>query len=270
MRILAVLLGSMLALSLPRYDANQVPYRTAWGPYTVTVESVGKGDLAPQRLRILDRSGRTRIEVDDRQITDVETVPLTGRGSDDLHVTAYTGGAHCCSTDYFFSRRGGLHNVLVFGGGNDGINAIRDIDGDGRPEVLASNDVLAYVGDLAYAGSPHLPLVLKWDGRRFVDRTARFPRLVMSRVGEFRKALVDNATKSGEEADLERRYGAAGYYGCMLLLGRGTEAARWVGRYLPPGDRAWFRRYRPEAREALAATPGKIRVVQRRVYASSY
>jgi len=269
MRLLLILLSLTLARSMPNYDPDRLPYQASWGPYTVRVENAGRGDDASQRLRILDRARTTRIEVDDRQIMGVESVSLTGRGSDELRVTAFTGGAHCCSTDYFFSRREGLRTLLVFTGGNDGINAIRDLDGDGRPEILAGNDALAYTGDLSYAASPHLPLVLAWNGRRFVDRTAHFPRLVEARAREYRNALSKSAGKPGEDARDERRYGAAGYYACMLLLAKGPESARWIRPHLSRDDRSWFQRYQAEARAALAATPGKFRTAQRRVYRPS-
>src|SRR5262249_11979550 len=153
----------------PKYDEEKLPYRAQWGAYTVLVEKTGKEEFAPERVRILDGSGSVLREIQDQRFIDVSFPELNGGGTPELAVSAFSGGAHCCVTLYYFTQDGGLRNLLIFDAGNSDISDLKDLNGDGRPELIASSDVLAYFGGLSYADSPGLSLVIGWDGARYVD-----------------------------------------------------------------------------------------------------
>jgi hypothetical protein len=52
-------------------------------------------------------------------------------------VDAYSGGAHCCALTEIASFNGTGYGVVESYWGNTGY-ALRDLDGDGRPELVAS------------------------------------------------------------------------------------------------------------------------------------
>ncbi len=248
-----------------KHDESRLPYRRSWGRYTVRVEKTGAEPYSPDRLRIQDARGETVRELRGFRILRLDFPHLQPGGPPALQVSAFTGGAHCCFRTYFFSRNGGLRNLLIFNGGNCEITAIRDLDGDGRPEILAGNDALAYFGELPYAFSPQLELVIGWRGTRYVDVTRWFPgrsRMAARPYREqFRKAL--HSRESSGEA--ERRGAAAGYYANMAAAGRQTDAYRWLMRRMPEETWQWFVHHAAALRAATRTGGHTLSVSQARV-----
>lgn len=260
------LLAALLMGARPQ-DAENQPARTRWGAYTVVVEKVGKEEFSPSRLRILDSRGRVIREIQDQRFEVVEQVEMDGSPPAELHLTAYSGGAHCCFTDYWFTRKGGVRNLLIFDGGNGGVGGMKDLNGDGRKEILAGNDCLAYFGDLSYAASPSsLTMILGWNGKKYTDQTRRYPAQAMPQIASYKQAFLNGNKKKQDElsADMSR-LGAAGYYGGMLTLGRGKTARAWLMARMNASTRAWFLKHEKELLTAIAASDGKIRVSQAKV-----
>jgi hypothetical protein len=266
-----VLLLAALLLAPPKYDEEKLPYRVAWGAYTVTVEKLNTGEYAPERVRILDSRGHVVREIRDQRFVEVNFDKLTGKPPFELHVGAFSGGAHCCFTDYWFTQEGGLRNLLIFDGGNGGVAGIKDLSHNGRPEIIAGNDALAYFGDLSYAASPTgLIMVIGWNGKRYVDQTRRYPQEAQKAIASSRQAILEAARQPADTREETRRSGAAGYYAGMLTIGRGPEARRWLLKTLPMSTRTWLLAHEQELKKALAASESKIRVSQAKVLSSSF
>jgi hypothetical protein len=101
---------------------------------------------------------------------------LTGSKEPEVVVELYSGGAHCCIELQVLERSGAGPDLLRRSFGNASVSIV-DLDGDGRAELKTQDDRFAY-RFTSYAGS-WLPVqVLALDGRRFVDRTAAYPRLL--------------------------------------------------------------------------------------------
>jgi hypothetical protein len=260
-----VVASLLLAQPSPKFDPERLPYRAAWGPYTVVVEKVGAGDWDGERARVLDAGGQVLREVENQRITGVSFRDLTGEGTPDLWLSTFSGGAHCCSTDYFFTREGGLRNLLIFDGRNGGINAIKDLNGDGRPEILAGSDVLAYFADLPYAASPWMPMVIGWEGERYVDQTRRYPDRPRKQGLEYRGDLQKALGQKGELAEQSRRMGAAGYYANALVAGEGTAARAWILQHAPATTRGWLQRNERELRVLAVSGKTKLSTSQERL-----
>jgi hypothetical protein len=259
------LLAALLLGARPQDTENQ-PARTRWGAYTVVVEKVGKEEFSPARARILDSKGRVVQEIQDQRFETVELVEMDGTPPAELHLSAFSGGAHCCSTDYWFTQKGGVRNLLIFDGGNEGISGMKDLNGDGRKEILAGNDCLAYFGDLSYAASPSsLTMILGWNGRKYTDQTRRYPAQAMKQIASYKQAFLDAKKAKPDIAQDMSRLGAAGYYGGMLTIGRGKEARAWLMARMNASTRAWFLKHEKELLAAIAASDGKIRVSQAKV-----
>lgn len=248
----------------PKFDPEKLPYQAVWGPYTVVAEKTGDEQFPTQRARVVDARGRTEREVRDERIADVSYPALTGK-EPDLRVDAFSGGAHCCSTTYFFTREGGLRNVLIFEGSNGGVNAVKDLNGDGRPEIIASSDALAYFGGLPYAASPWIVMVIGWDGRRYVDQTRRFPERSLKQAAQYKAEFSKALRQKGDMAEDIRRSAAAGYYANSLAAGKGPAEWQWLVARAPTATRKWLEKNRKDLDQTPAVSAGKIRVSQEKI-----
>ena len=96
---------------------------------------------------------------------------ITGEGVPDLIIQEYSGGAHCCSTQYWFElneetgvlplgKLEGLHCDFVFD----------DIDRDGCWEAIGWDWMFAY-WNTCFAGSPAPEVVMRYYMGRFVVAT---------------------------------------------------------------------------------------------------
>jgi hypothetical protein len=198
-----------------------------WGPYTVALERLGAEGM---RVRVLGRRGLRHREVRDVRL-EVFFVELTARPPRELRVRGYSGGAHCCWTDYLFTQEDGLRNLLLFAGGNSTNMEVRDLDRDGLPELIAWNDVFVGFDGLCYVCFPLLPLVIGWDGRAYRDHTRRFPDLLRKHLEESRWQVETMRRKGAEAGHL--RGAALGYYAAALLLGQGATAEASLRRLAP-------------------------------------
>ena len=145
-----------------KFGETPLPYRVAWGPYTVSVEGARKHPTIGRRVRILDRKGRSLREVDAFYVGQVDFLDLDGSGVGELRVAAEPDNNIVADRRTFcFTRRGRLHNVLVMPSEFD---RLQDLGHDGRPELLSKNWApLEYVGDLCHACSPPIYLILRWN-----------------------------------------------------------------------------------------------------------
>ncbi len=257
----AVALVVLLASAFPPYDSQKLPYRAAWGSNRVVVERTGQ-DFPRVRARALDASRRVLRQVNEWDIADVAFHEIAPRGLPELVVTGYSGGAHCCFMDYVFTADGGVKTLLVFAGGNGRISAVQDLDGDGWSELIAHNDALAYFDDLCYACSPGLTIVIGWDGRRFIDRTRRFPQFARREAAEERKRFLTALPSTDQYAEEERRSAALGYFANMILLGEGPAARTWLLARAPESTRRWLVAEERDLRNALARTGRKFCTIQ--------
>src|SRR3954447_14020314 len=99
---------------------------------------------------------------------------LDADGEPEVVYTAYTGGAHCCVMAGFFELAADASHYSLADHlfGNPGF-AIKDLNHDGRPELLSADDAFAYrFTSYAFGGFPLL--VLRYDQGRFGEITARF------------------------------------------------------------------------------------------------
>jgi hypothetical protein len=197
-----------------------------------------------------------------------ELLSRSARASGEPQEKSETPAAHCCHTEYYFTREGGLRNLLIFDGRNSGISALKDLNGDGRPELLAGSDVLAYFDDLSFAASPEIQMVIGWNGTRYVDQTRRYPEPSRQLAREYRVTFRAAVERHGRQAEEARRSAAAGYYGNAVAIGEGAAARRWLLSHAPRTTRRWLLREEAALRRAVASGERKIRVSQETVLPS--
>jgi hypothetical protein len=254
---------SLISSFTPLYDFTKLPYRTSWGAYTIRVDKVVNQG---QRLRILDKQGRTVRSVSDVFIYKVELVSLHRGTSPALHVIASSGMAHGGQTEFLFTReKGVVRNVLVFLGDNGSLYRFQDLNSDGRKEILAYSDVLAYSGT-SFANSPIILMVLGWNGHEYVDRTRAFASQVRAEAKTYQRQWLQlqkqrklSAARRPETWSEDRWMGClAGYYGNMVAIGQEPEARRWILSQVQGRERERFMSFADEWKEKSASSDYKV------------
>lgn len=233
--------------------------RYRWGQYNV-VMYYHVEDWVQVQVQIQDRRGEVLREIwsSGKMLEDDNFVELTGGGTPELHIQTYSGGAHCCYVDYYFTQDGGLRNLLIFLGSNSAIYEVKDLNGDGRPELIANNDTLAYFDDLSHGSSPYMTMVIGWDGKRYVDQTRRYPALARQEARKYQTELLE------DPIDYSLRSVALGYYAISLVIGEGQAARAWLLKHADKETKEWLLSNEEELRRQLAKTC-KVGVSQNQV-----
>lgn len=135
------------------FQANAVRLQIARDGQTVLSRKLGRA--VPQALRVRD---------------------LDGNGEPEVIADFYTGGAHCCLFSLIYRYTGSTYAPLRHMWG-DPSYGLRDLDHDGKLELVSADDHFAYAFT-SYAGSA-LPLqIWSYRGGRMTVVTRRFPSLV--------------------------------------------------------------------------------------------
>jgi hypothetical protein len=157
---------------------------------------------------------------------------LDGDGEPEVLVDAYTGGAHCCALTEILRFTGAGYSTLEADWGNAGYD-LTDLDSDGRPELVASDD--AFAGAFtSYAASFFPPLVLDYDAAAnggFRDVTRGFPSLARRNMREALHTLRQARRQHYETLGI-----VAAYVADLYLLGRGQEVRPYLSRARRRGD----------------------------------
>ena len=242
------------------------------GPYTVWVVEGGLDD-GPGWVEI-NRHGMHLRTIRDRIISEARILPLSGTGAADLFVKTFSGGAHSSTTVYILGLREKLCTLLVFNADNYDIKAFKDLDHDGRQEMIAWDDSFAYY-DTSFAASPALPFVFHYERGRFRDATSRYPALLNAERAKAEKQLIAaigrkphrpaqspdaNDTYQNQEAwrqeDIRSAIIAA--YGDALVSGTARRTQVWLRAHLPASDWKWFLRARKDIELTVADRGRKI------------
>jgi hypothetical protein len=251
----ATCLAGVLAALAAAAGVQHAPVaRVTCGAYAAVPSGAGDSGR-PTRLSI-QKDGRLLQTVSDWWITRVDCADIGDDKTLELLVASYSGGAHCCETLRVWALEAKApRKILEYEAGNSGGFELRDLDGDGRLELLLGDDSFAYFGDLSYADSPNVvPLVACLTDAGFQDCTTRFPEVLRES-----KARYDQRLQGlGAGADVKQLEGAAlGVLALSVLLGEEPAA--------PDGLRAavsseemmrWLERARPKVHD-WARTRGK-------------
>ncbi len=249
---------------------HSLPYRAHWGSFIVGVEATGEDQRVANRLRIFDEAGRVLKEINASYIEAVDYPSLAGRaGLAQLQVTtAPDNNLVSERATYCFASRGTLHNILAIPGNIDGL---RDLDHDGRPELLLNNPApFEYVGGLCHAAYPPIFLILRWNGKHYHFANQRFPAAVLAQVRKKKKAFrADLQAFHDPRGSLSWDYlvgDAIGIYADLASIGRREAARRWLLARLPSRFvRKQFREILPEVEAHMAKFPLAVTTNQRSI-----
>jgi hypothetical protein len=244
-----LLLGCWGGLSkAPRAGAagHLTPLRSvsrASGPTRATLvyrrlQDLGRGDDYFTDARIVisrggNKSFRERIPLHPRLAPGTpvhgETRTLVVRDLDGDHepevmVELDSGGAHCCAWTrvYRYDAAHGRYVPLAhFWGNASSRPTITDVDGDGRPEFVSSDDRFAYDFN-GYAGSVRPIQIWSYGDGKFRDVTRLHPQLVRQDAARLWRFYVQDRRKlPGSARGLLPAWAAD-----LYLLGEGARADR--------------------------------------------
>lgn len=123
------------------------------------------------------------------EVTFEDVSLLEENGGDKIFlVSAYTGGAHCCTSLYSISVSAPKINLIdSIYLGNAGYG-IEDVDKDGNKEIVSGNDMLAYAFT-NYAETRFPSLIFKFSKGHFKDATSEFPAFVRFEIAELTEEM---------------------------------------------------------------------------------
>lgn len=260
---LALALSPIMAPALAQ--AATPPTPTKWGGLSIQLTRASMTDDSLPAARLTLRNGtRTIFTVSDFGI-EAKLIPLRPGGMPELVVRTFSGGAHCCSTSYIFTQdTGSVQNIGIIDESNYGFSPV-DLNKDGTFELVFVLDTLAYF-DYSYADSPGLSSVIGWDGIRLADRTRAYTYVPAQAAARELKELRSRMIDSPDLESLTPRL--SGYYGNMILAGRGAEAEKVIAAL--PGVaplKAWFAANRTALISALYGEPERrVQAVNSTVY----
>jgi hypothetical protein len=154
---------------------------------------------------------------------------LDGTAPPEVIVDAFSGGAHCCGMSEIYTGKHRLHQAW----GEFGVPAMRDADGDGKPEWHGIDGGFAYAFG-SFAGSAFPVKITNYAGNAIHDVTAQYPAEVqadMNRwLGEYQKVA-----KEGGQSEYVRSSLAA-YAADAYRLGQGDSAMATVQAAITAGQ----------------------------------
>lgn len=146
-----------------------------------------------------DYSCTVRVKKDGKEIATgkfseqtLEDVSLLEENNGDkiFLLSAYTGGAHCCTSIYSVNISGGKINLIdSLSLGNAGYG-IDDINNDGKKEIISGNDMFAYAFT-NYAETRFPAYVIKFNKGHFTDATGDFKELLYKEIEDLTGEMND-------------------------------------------------------------------------------
>ena len=191
----------------------------------------------------ISRHGRPLVTFREQLICKVRVLPLVDPHSADLMIQTFSGGAHYRTVIYLIHLGPRLCPLLTFSADNSDEGEFKDLDHDGRQELIAWDDSFAYC-DFSFAASPYLPFVFRYENGRYHDATSDYRWFVKADQDHAQQKLLGDISRKvfapnepmgdpwhqalwRQEA---LRSGAIQIYGDGLLLGRPKQAAGGCGR----------------------------------------
>ena len=162
----------------------------------------------------------------------MRTWDLNHDGAPDVILETWSGGAHGSQCYYVWSLGRKPRCLLAYDKDDicdDHNFDIVDLDGDGQPEIRSWYDGFAYT--VGQTCSEDLPVVLRYEGGRFVDRTSRYRKLLQ------RASHKVWGVREGLRHEGSTRFVVGPIFVCRELgvSGRPNRCAQRSGR----GQRKW-------------------------------
>jgi hypothetical protein len=215
---------------------------------------------------LLDGKRRVVVSATDHRVELDFARDLTGDRTPEIVFHTWSGGAHGSFVYYVYSLGKSPQCLLVYDKNNlDGWGEdcayhgdlcfpdfqAKDLNGDGRQEILTWYDGYAY-WDCSYGGSARVPIVLAYEDGRYVDVTEKYPLRLRFAVRQSAKLLQAELRDWKTEplaGDAFSR--VVQLYATDLLLEGRETAQRKLLTTLPEKDLAEFHKRRDKVERLL-------------------
>ncbi len=162
--------------------------------------------IESQKARIVPLQGGTVTEITGTWLTPDpkdflkdwqpgRPLDITGDGLEDLFLRVSSGGVHCCYRYVIFSLEPVLKRLadLEMRDCGDSIQ-LKDLNGDGKPEILSCDAKFVYLGDLPYDQSPFPPAVYSLGATGYERADKNFPQIYSEDIQKQQQALAQGST----------------------------------------------------------------------------
>lgn len=180
-------------------------------------------------------------------------VDIDNDGQLEAVVEYRSGGAHCCYTYFIYKKaetKLKLIGSIYLGDCSEPV--FKDIDNDGVMEMLALDSRLAYFGDLCFACSPFLPLIICYRNNSFIDCTAKFQKIIEKEIQK---------TLNGKNSGFDLRGNALKYLALHIILGKEADGWRGIRKYYPETS-SWLKEHLEELKKKLGKEEFKKRNIR--------
>lgn len=152
----------------------------------------------------------------------VELRDLDNNGIDEIIVSTYSGGAHCCTSVviYTWQKDKFIRAETGFLDGNGG--SFEDLDGDNNYEFVTVDNAFLYAFS-SYAGSFPPSKIYTFQQGKLADVTRKYPQELRKTLAEMWKAL-----QLAKKEKTEINGILAGYVAQKILLGEYEEAWQFL------------------------------------------
>lgn len=152
---------------------------------------------------------------------------LTRDGVREIVFETWSGGAHGSNTFHIWSVGTRPRCLLSYDKGNvsdEDDFEFRDLDGDGKQEIVSWYDGFSYSIFGAYTAT--LPLVFRFESGRYRESTRRFPQVIEPYLQRYRTELAEPDPRFREEA-------AVGLYALAVIRNTRASTLAYLGKQLP-------------------------------------
>ncbi|GEM_PF-2958245 len=182
----------------------------------------------------------------------VRLFDLDADGDMEIIIQNNTGGASCCEKMAIFEiKHGRLVKTTDLQGSDGLLTDIKDLDGDGYPEIIIRNSSLECFDATCVACVPDFTSYVHYKNGRLIDVTKRFPWFVRAELDSFKQKFFEwkkkgyqAYTRRGELDDVVKGKTVA-IYVHYYLLGKPDAGIRFIDKNLPEASK-WIRDKSPE------------------------
>lgn len=161
------------------------------------------------------------LKISDRQETyyfgEVSLRPLRDGPWLDVVVKTFTGGSRCCIQHHIFAWQGDRF-AQIETGPLDGGGEFKDLDGDGREELVSIDPAFLYTF-APYAGSFPPAAIYRLEQDQLVNVTQDYPTYLKERAMEMYTTILE-----AKQDNIPVNGALAGYVGQMALIGEFEQA----------------------------------------------
>lgn len=136
------------------------------------------------------------------RITSITALDLDTNGSKEILIETYSGGAHCCTSLYIARANSNSFKYLdTIYWGNCGFE-IKDLNNDGRKEIIGCNDMFAYYFT-NFAQSRFPVVIYNFSDNKVKMANEKFKPLIKKEIEEIKAELNDYLKKGFDCAKKE-------------------------------------------------------------------